>query len=54
MEIIGFLESLVILIGFSLPVCYVAEILGDSAGRALWERNARKARGYTSTETPTL
>lgn len=54
MEIIGFLESLVILVGFSLPVCYVAEILGDSAGRALWERNARKARGYTSTETPTL
>ena len=54
MEIIGFLESLVILVGFSLPVCYVAEILGDSAGRALCERNARKARGYTSTETPTL
>ena len=54
MEIIGFLESLVILVGFSLPVCYVAEILGDSAGRALWERNARKTRGYTSTETPTL
>ena len=53
MEIIGFLESLVILVGFSLPVCYVAEILGDSAGRALWERNARKARGYTSTETLT-
>ena len=54
MGIIGFLESLVILVGFSLPVCYVAEILGDSAGRARWEKSARKARGYTSTETPTL
>ena len=54
MGIIGFLESLVILVGFSLPVCYVAEILGDSAGRALWERNARKTRGYTNTETLTL
>jgi hypothetical protein len=54
MGIIEFLETLVILIGFSLPVCYVAEILGDSAGRALWEKSARKTRGYTSTETPTL
>jgi hypothetical protein len=54
MGIIGFLESLVILIGFSLPICYVAEILGDSAGRALWERSARKTRGYTNTETLTL
>ena len=54
MEIVGFLETIVILVGFSLPVCYVAEILGDSAGRALWEKSARKARGYTSTETPTL
>jgi len=54
MGIIGFLETLVILIGFSLPICYVAEILGDSAGRALWQRNARKTRSYTSTETPML
>jgi hypothetical protein len=54
MGLIGFLESLVILIGFSLPICYVAEILGDSAGRALWQKSARKTRGYTSTETPML
>ena len=53
MGIIGFLESLVILVGFSLPVCYVAEILGDSAGRALWQKRLRKTRSYTSTETPT-
>ena len=54
MGIVGFLETLVILIGFSLPICYVAEILGDSAGRALWQKSARKTRGYTSTETPML
>ena len=52
MGIIGFLESLVILIGFSLPLCYVAEIIADSAGRVLWEERLRKTRSYTSTETP--
>ena len=54
MGIIGFLESLVILIGFSLPACYVGGIMGEIVGLKLWERNARKTRGYTNTETLTL
>ena len=54
MGIIGFLESLVILIGFSLPACYVGGIMGEIVGLKLWEERRRKSISYTNTETPML
>ena len=48
MDIISFCESLVILIGFSLPAAYVGEIIGGFAGTKLWERSVRKTRSYTN------
>ena len=54
MGIIGFLESLVILIGFSLPACYVGGIMGGIGGAKLRGERRRKSISYTSTETPML
>lgn len=51
-----FLESLVILIGFTLPSAHVAEIIADSAGEKWWlsPRNQRRKNlnDYTKLETP--
>ena len=51
-----FLESLVILIGFTLPIAHVAEIIADSAGEKWWLslRNQRRKNlnDYTKLETP--
>tara|TARA_R100001480_G_scaffold66230_2_gene78004 strand:- start:730 stop:906 length:177 start_codon:yes stop_codon:yes gene_type:complete len=56
MDIISFLESLVILIGFTLPIAHVAEIIADSAGEKWWLslRNQRRKNlnDYTKLETP--
>ena len=55
MDIISFCESLVILIGFTLPVAHVAEIIADSAGEKWWLslRNQRRKNlnDYTKLET---
>jgi len=57
MDIISFCESLVILIGFTLPIAHVAEIIADSAGEKWWLslRNQRRKNlnDYTKLETPT-
>ena len=50
MDIISFCESLVILIGFTLPIAHVAEIIADSAGEKWWlslrnQRRKNKALG---------
>tara|TARA_R100001460_G_scaffold17447_2_gene37597 strand:+ start:355 stop:531 length:177 start_codon:yes stop_codon:yes gene_type:complete len=55
MDIISFCESLVILIGFTLPIAHVAEIIADSAGEKWWLslRNQRRKNlnDYTKLET---
>ena len=55
MDIISFCESLVILIGFTLPIAHVAEIIAESAGEKWWLslRNQRRKNlnDYTKLET---